>query len=54
MTERGNSIDLDYGNGLRLDMGVASAYTTEFLDGPEEHAVGRDHGGFEKEQGHAR
>ena len=29
-------------NPRRLDMGVDSAYTTEFLDGPEEQVVGRD------------
>ncbi len=29
-------------NGLRLDMGVDSAYTTEFLDGPGKRTEGRD------------
>ena len=37
-------------NGHRLDMGVDSAYTTEFLDGPGRRAEG-DHCGIE--QGHA-
>src|SRR5258708_22889670 len=42
MTDRGNSIDFVCGNGLRLDMSVDSAYTTEFLDGPGKHTEGRD------------
>src|SRR5258708_11978782 len=42
MIDRGNSIDFVCGNGLRLDMSVDSAYTTEFLDGPGKHTEGRD------------
>ena len=34
------------GSGARLDFPVNSAYTTEFLDGREEHAVRRDFRGI--------
>ncbi len=46
-------------NRHRLDMGVDSAYTTEFLDGPEKYVEG-DHCGIERgqagghEQGHGQ
>src|SRR5258708_15100678 len=42
MIDRGNSIDFVCGTGLRVDMSVDSAYTTEFLDGPGKHTEGRD------------
>ena len=32
-----------HGNRYRLDIGVESAYTTEFLDGAEKPAEGRHH-----------
>jgi hypothetical protein len=39
--------------GRRLDMDVDSAYTTEFLDGPEKQAEKPDNRGREQEQRHA-
>ena len=35
-------LDVFRENGHRLDMGVDSAYTTEFLDGPGKRTEGRD------------
>jgi hypothetical protein len=43
MIERANSADFALQKGHRLDMGVESAYTTEFLDGPEGHAMWMGH-----------
>jgi hypothetical protein len=45
MTEGGNIVEFVRGNRHRLDMDVDSAYTTEFLDGPEEFVMRSGYGG---------
>jgi DnaK suppressor protein len=40
--------------GVKLDTPVKSAYTTEFLDGPEEPVVGQDRRRQEQQRWHAR